>query len=211
MVEVAMLYLLFLQACYGVLSIPKGQWVCKVCAARETEPSCVLCPNTGGALKRVRLVDSGWRETHFVTAVRREGLTLLSVGEGEGLRGLHLTAVNRGGVVILSVSSRALKMDFSSPEFQLFHLTLYTSLNRTLGMKLRVSGLEGFTRQWGNLASIYYYVVATTLELQSVKSSNQSLFGFVRLLKLRVYLSSPLQARQQPVGSPQLCAVDPRG
>ena len=48
------------QACYGVISVPKGEWLCKVCSAGETTAACVLCTNHGGALKRVRPGNSSW-------------------------------------------------------------------------------------------------------------------------------------------------------
>ncbi|XP_042902159.1 PHD finger protein rhinoceros isoform X2 [Parasteatoda tepidariorum] len=38
------------QACYGIMAIPEGSWVCRPCAA-NVKPPCVLCPNTGGAMK----------------------------------------------------------------------------------------------------------------------------------------------------------------
>lgn len=48
------------QACYGIVTIPKGEWLCKACLAGEDEPECVLCPNRGGALKRVRPGNTSW-------------------------------------------------------------------------------------------------------------------------------------------------------
>ena len=41
------------QACYGILSIPPGPWLCKPCAL-GLRPPCQLCPNQGGALKATR-------------------------------------------------------------------------------------------------------------------------------------------------------------
>ena len=40
------------QACYGVASIPSGEWYCDACASRLTGLQCCLCPTNGGALKR---------------------------------------------------------------------------------------------------------------------------------------------------------------
>ena len=47
-------YCFCVQACYGVTTIPKGKWLCRVCATGEKNTQCLLCPNRGGALKRVR-------------------------------------------------------------------------------------------------------------------------------------------------------------
>ncbi|XP_075991425.1 PHD finger protein rhinoceros [Anticarsia gemmatalis] len=38
------------QACYGITVIPDGQWLCRPCGD-GVRPSCVLCPNHGGAMK----------------------------------------------------------------------------------------------------------------------------------------------------------------
>ncbi|XP_041986606.1 PHD finger protein rhinoceros [Aricia agestis] len=38
------------QACYGITVIPDGQWLCRPCGA-GVRPTCVLCPNLGGAMK----------------------------------------------------------------------------------------------------------------------------------------------------------------
>ncbi|XP_067136146.1 uncharacterized protein nwk isoform X2 [Centruroides vittatus] len=41
------------QACYGITNIPDGSWLCCTCAL-GIEPSCLLCPNKGGAMKSTR-------------------------------------------------------------------------------------------------------------------------------------------------------------
>ncbi|KAJ0184050.1 hypothetical protein K1T71_000473 [Dendrolimus kikuchii] len=38
------------QACYGITVIPDGQWLCRPCGD-GVKPTCVLCPNLGGAMK----------------------------------------------------------------------------------------------------------------------------------------------------------------
>ena len=48
------------QACYGIQTVPKGEWLCKACQSGDEEPECVLCPNRGGALKRVRPGNVNW-------------------------------------------------------------------------------------------------------------------------------------------------------
>ena len=48
------------QVCYGIESVPKGDWYCKFCTARRqgmptnAPPSCILCPYTGGAVAPLR-------------------------------------------------------------------------------------------------------------------------------------------------------------
>ncbi|CAC5371255.1 JADE1 [Mytilus coruscus] len=39
------------QACYGIRRIPRGRWYCKPCS-ENVKPKCVLCHNTGGAMKK---------------------------------------------------------------------------------------------------------------------------------------------------------------
>lgn len=40
------------QSCYGIVTIPEGDWLCNVCNLSDTERvECVLCPVKGGAMK----------------------------------------------------------------------------------------------------------------------------------------------------------------
>ncbi|XP_048192245.1 protein Jade-3 [Perognathus longimembris pacificus] len=41
------------QACYGILKIPPGNWLCRTCVL-GISPKCILCPKKGGALKSTR-------------------------------------------------------------------------------------------------------------------------------------------------------------
>ncbi|XP_004713250.2 protein Jade-3 isoform X1 [Echinops telfairi] len=41
------------QACYGILKIPEGSWLCRPCVL-GTSPQCMFCPNQGGAMKANR-------------------------------------------------------------------------------------------------------------------------------------------------------------
>ncbi len=50
----------FSQACYGVATIPRGEWLCRVCSAGDEQATCILCPVAGGALKRVRPGNTSW-------------------------------------------------------------------------------------------------------------------------------------------------------
>ncbi|CAI8037996.1 Protein Jade-3 [Geodia barretti] len=48
------------QACYGLPTIPRGRWLCKTCSTGERDTPCMLCLNSGGALKRVRPGNTNW-------------------------------------------------------------------------------------------------------------------------------------------------------
>ena len=40
------------QTCYGVLSVPEGDWKCRTCEAHYDGP-CIACLQTGGMMKRL--------------------------------------------------------------------------------------------------------------------------------------------------------------
>ncbi|KAK6320738.1 hypothetical protein J4Q44_G00098450 [Coregonus suidteri] len=41
------------QACYGIVKVPEGNWLCRTCAL-GIDPQCQLCPIKGGAMKATR-------------------------------------------------------------------------------------------------------------------------------------------------------------
>ncbi|KAG6926896.1 jade family PHD finger 3 [Chelydra serpentina] len=41
------------QACYGILKVPEGSWLCRTCVL-GIHPQCLLCPKRGGAMKATR-------------------------------------------------------------------------------------------------------------------------------------------------------------
>ncbi|XP_069492719.1 protein Jade-3 isoform X2 [Ambystoma mexicanum] len=41
------------QACYGILKVPEGSWLCRTCVL-GVYPQCILCPKSGGAMKSTR-------------------------------------------------------------------------------------------------------------------------------------------------------------
>ncbi|XP_023679754.1 protein Jade-3-like isoform X2 [Paramormyrops kingsleyae] len=41
------------QACYGIVKVPDGCWLCRTCVL-GIDPQCMLCPNKGGAMKATR-------------------------------------------------------------------------------------------------------------------------------------------------------------
>ncbi|XP_034153436.1 protein Jade-1 isoform X2 [Esox lucius] len=53
------------QACYGILKVPEGSWLCRPCALGIT-PKCHLCPKKGGAMKPTR---SGTKWVHVSCAL----------------------------------------------------------------------------------------------------------------------------------------------
>ncbi|KAM4826602.1 E3 ubiquitin-protein ligase Jade-2 isoform 4-T10 [Thomomys bottae] len=53
------------QACYGILKVPPGSWLCRTCAL-GVQPKCLLCPKRGGALKPTR---SGTKWVHVSCAL----------------------------------------------------------------------------------------------------------------------------------------------
>ncbi|CAG0889633.1 unnamed protein product [Cyprideis torosa] len=54
------------QACYGIQTIPRDAWLCRTCSLGIKSPSCVLCPNKGGAMKSTR---SGSKWAHVSCAL----------------------------------------------------------------------------------------------------------------------------------------------
>ncbi|XP_015200359.2 protein Jade-1 isoform X2 [Lepisosteus oculatus] len=53
------------QACYGILKVPEGSWLCRTCALGVL-PKCLLCPKKGGAMKPTR---SGTKWVHVSCAL----------------------------------------------------------------------------------------------------------------------------------------------
>uniref|UniRef100_A0A8C8ZRW8 Jade family PHD finger 3 n=1 Tax=Prolemur simus TaxID=1328070 RepID=A0A8C8ZRW8_PROSS len=41
------------QACYGIVKVPEGSWLCRSCVL-GVHPECLLCPKKGGAMKTTR-------------------------------------------------------------------------------------------------------------------------------------------------------------
>ncbi|XP_023269064.1 protein Jade-3 [Seriola lalandi dorsalis] len=41
------------QACYGIVKVPVGNWLCRTCVL-GLDPQCLLCPQKGGAMKATR-------------------------------------------------------------------------------------------------------------------------------------------------------------
>ncbi|XP_065128736.1 protein Jade-3 [Paramisgurnus dabryanus] len=41
------------QACYGIVKVPDGNWLCRTCVL-GINPQCLLCPKSGGAMKATR-------------------------------------------------------------------------------------------------------------------------------------------------------------
>lgn len=44
---------ILLQACYGIVKVPDGNWLCRTCVL-GINPQCLLCPKRGGAMKATK-------------------------------------------------------------------------------------------------------------------------------------------------------------
>jgi protein Jade-1 len=53
------------QACYGILKVPEGSWLCRLCAL-AVQPKCLLCPKKGRAMKSTH---SGTKWVHVSCAL----------------------------------------------------------------------------------------------------------------------------------------------
>ncbi|XP_066105614.1 protein Jade-3 [Saccopteryx bilineata] len=53
------------QACYGILKVPEGSWLCRSCVV-GIHPQCILCPKKGGAMKSTK---SGSKWAHVSCAL----------------------------------------------------------------------------------------------------------------------------------------------
>ncbi|XP_041463113.1 trichohyalin-like [Lytechinus variegatus] len=53
------------QACYGIVNVPEGSWMCRTCAL-GIQPQCILCGIKGGAMKSTR---SGTKWSHVSCAL----------------------------------------------------------------------------------------------------------------------------------------------
>ena len=54
------------QACYGIVKVPVGNWLCRTCVL-GIDPQCLLCPQKGGAMKATR---AGTKWAHVSCALR---------------------------------------------------------------------------------------------------------------------------------------------
>ena len=73
------------QRCYGISSVPKGEWFCKPCE-ENVDPSslkCRLCPLKGGAMKRIK---GGADWSHIVCALYFSEVTFDDVNRMEGIK-----------------------------------------------------------------------------------------------------------------------------
>ena len=78
------------QACYGIVSIPSGPWLCRTCASNIT-PKCELCPSKGGAMKATK---SGKIWAHVSCAL---WIPEVSIGDVEKME--PITKISRYTVV----------------------------------------------------------------------------------------------------------------
>ncbi|XP_064405440.1 E3 ubiquitin-protein ligase Jade-2-like isoform X2 [Halichondria panicea] len=81
------------QACYGVTSVPRGSWLCKVCSSGVVSPDCALCFNKGGALKRVRPGNHQW--AHISCALWIPEVRLGNVDRMEPITNIEAVPLSR--------------------------------------------------------------------------------------------------------------------
>lgn len=89
-----------MQACYGILKVPEGSWLCRTCAL-GVQPKCLLCPKKGGAMKPTR---SGTKWVHVSCAlwIPEVGVVLpeLRPGGPPGLAGVGAGSGSEIGQVV---------------------------------------------------------------------------------------------------------------
>lgn len=85
------------QACYGIATIPEGEWICKPCVSGESNAKCVLCPNTGGALKRVRPGNTNW--AHLSCALWIPEVRVGNVDKMEPITNVEAVPMSRKNLV----------------------------------------------------------------------------------------------------------------
>ena len=90
-----------MQACYGVTSVPRGSWLCKVCSSGVVSPDCALCFNKGGALKRVRPGNHQW--AHISCALWIPEVRLGNVDRMEPITNIEAVPVSHPDCVCIPV------------------------------------------------------------------------------------------------------------
>nr|XP_020459175.1 protein Jade-3 isoform X2 [Monopterus albus] len=64
------------QACYGIVKVPVGNWLCRTCVL-GIDPQCLLCPQKGGAMKATR-AGTQWAHVSIACPERMEPITKVS-------------------------------------------------------------------------------------------------------------------------------------
>ncbi|KAF4084357.1 hypothetical protein AMELA_G00127800 [Ameiurus melas] len=81
------------QACYGILKVPEGSWLCRTCAL-GISPKCQLCPKKGGAMKPTRS-GSKWVHVSCASVDTRGPLKLYQVSIGNPEKMEPITSVSQ--------------------------------------------------------------------------------------------------------------------
>ncbi|KAG5677385.1 hypothetical protein PVAND_007148 [Polypedilum vanderplanki] len=90
------------QACYGITTIPSGQWLCRTCSMGQ-KPECVLCPNKGGAMKSTR---SGQKWAHVSCALWIPEVSIGSVDRMEPITKISSIPQSRWALVCVLCRER---------------------------------------------------------------------------------------------------------
>uniref|UniRef100_A0A1A7XS90 Protein Jade-1 n=2 Tax=Iconisemion striatum TaxID=60296 RepID=A0A1A7XS90_9TELE len=83
------------QACYGIQKVPKGSWLCRICALGIL-PKCQLCPKKGGAMKPTR---SGTKWVHVSCALWIPEVSIGSPEKMEPITNISHIPTNRWALI----------------------------------------------------------------------------------------------------------------
>ncbi|KAK3921120.1 PHD finger protein rhinoceros [Frankliniella fusca] len=90
------------QACYGITTIPSGQWLCRTCALGK-RPECVLCPNKMGAMKSTQ---SGSKWAHVSCALWIPEVSIGSVEKMEPITKISSIPQSRWALICVLCRER---------------------------------------------------------------------------------------------------------
>lgn len=123
------------QECYGVPYIPEGQWLCRKCQlVGNARPSCIFCPNEGGAFKQTN--NTKW--AHLLCATWIPEVTIGNPSLMEPITDVEKVPNSRWklGCYICKQSMGASIQCADSRCYEPFHLTCARQAGLYLKMKI---------------------------------------------------------------------------